>query len=119
MEAIAGNIVERLAGNADFLFGITAADISCFSQLFLDLCKVFFGGSNVEGGAYGLQIMDIIQGFLDSFGQRFKRSFLLIVSGKETLCIFGWSKVFIQRDGNFFISIVIEGGKRFCPGSKL
>ena len=112
--AILCDIVEGLGFSLHFLafFSIIMLlDIAAFCQLLLDLGQIAFSQRNIQGIGDRLQMIDLTSCLFKLFLKSLLRTFQFAVFVKIFLGIFGRSHGRIQRNGNFFIIIIVHSLK--------
>ena len=117
IESVTGNIVERFGFCLCFgtLFaGIMLFDVTILGKLFLDLAQITFCTGNIECVGYGFQMLDLGFGIGKLFVQSFFRTFELAIAVKIFFGVFLWGESRIQRNGDFFVGVIIQCLERFA-----
>ena len=119
MESVAGEIVERTAGDLHLLAAsVVAFDIAVLRELLLDLHQVFLQPCDVHGGADGFQMVDLRLCLGQLFGDSLIGTFLLIILVEIPLRVLLGRHGRIQRDRNFCIVVIIQTLKTLFPAGK-
>ena len=117
IKSVTGNIVEGFGFCMCFgtLFaGIMLFDVTILGKLFLDLAQITFCTGNIECVGYGFQMLDLGFGIGKLFVQSFFRTLEFAIAVKIFFGVFLWGEGRIQRNGDFFVGVIIQCLERFA-----
>ena len=120
MKTVRWDIMERPAGDFDLFTGRPMLFYkTVFRQLLLNLCQIFLLQRNIQWSADWFQMFDFLLCFLYKLWKRLIGPFQLIIFIKKFLRIFTGRKLWIQRDFNRFICIIIDAFQFLFPAAQL